>query len=37
MTGNRQVEAALRGVASTGGPGHPASKDPAREGAPNLV
>lgn len=27
MTGNRRVEAALRGVAAAGGPGHPDSAD----------
>jgi MFS family permease len=34
MTGNRQVEAALRGAASTGGPRHPESEDLVQEGAP---
>lgn len=34
MTGNRRVEAALRGAAAVGGPGHPESAEPVREGAP---
>ena len=37
MTSNRQVEAALRGAASTGGPGHPESEAPVRECAPELL
>jgi hypothetical protein len=37
MTNNRRVEAALRGAASTGGPGHPESEDLVREGAAELL
>jgi MFS family permease len=37
MTNNRRVEAALRGVTSTGGPGHPESGDPVRQGAGELL
>jgi uncharacterized membrane protein YfcA len=33
MTNNRRVEAALRGAAPTGDPGHPESDDPVRQGA----
>jgi hypothetical protein len=37
MTNNRRVEAALRGVAPTGGPDHPEPSDPVRQGASELV
>jgi MFS family permease len=37
MTSNRRVEAALRGVASTGGPARPESGDPVRQGAAELL
>jgi hypothetical protein len=37
MTSNRRVEAALHDAASTRGPGHPESDDPAQEGAPELL
>lgn len=37
MTNNRRVEAALHDAASTRGPVHPESDDPAQEGAPELL
>ncbi|MET8400892.1 MFS transporter [Streptomyces sp900116325] len=37
MTSNRRVEAALHDAASTRGPGHPESENPAQEGAPALL
>ncbi|MGW6902365.1 MFS transporter [Streptomyces sp. NBC_01727] len=37
MTNNRRVEAALHDAASTRGPGHPESDDPAQQGAPELL
>jgi MFS family permease len=37
MTSNRRVEAALRGVASVGGPGHPESEARVREDAPRPL
>ncbi|MER7810184.1 MFS transporter [Streptomyces sp900116325] len=37
MTSNRRVEAALHDAASTRGPGHPESENPAQEGAPELL
>lgn len=37
MTNNRRVEAALHDAASTRGPAHPESDDPAQEGAPELL
>lgn len=36
MTGNRRVEAALRGAEPAGGPAQPVSEGPVREGAPAL-
>jgi MFS family permease len=37
MTSNRRVEAALSSAAPTGGPGHPESEVPVREGASELL